>query len=353
MNPLKLPTLARALWHGLAALAVMLLSGCDRPTPAVETSNTPPAPASAPGAVKTIGVAFETLQTEFWVAAWDQLKADCAARGITMLEGVADGDAGRQFEQVRNFINRRVDGIIIVPKDGKTVIPMIKAANAARIPVVLYNRPADPTDAPHTAIAPDNFAITRDTVKHLVSLARQTGRKQKAMILVGDLADVNAIGRRDGFEAAVREAADAVEVVARVPTEWNQEKALAGVQSAMQANPDIGLIFTSSDFMFPSIKSVLSNLGRWKKHHEPGHVILGGFDGDATAYQLMAEGYVDATGVQDVYWEAGQAIQVILDARAGKPAPARLDDPGFAITQANLRQLEPRMWGAVVARKRK
>ncbi|WP_410968966.1 substrate-binding domain-containing protein, partial [Salmonella sp. SAL4444] len=81
---------------------------------------------------------------------------------------------------------------------------------------------------------------------------------------------------------------------------WNQERALAGVQSAFQANPDIGVIFTSSDFMFPSIKSVLSSLGKWKKVGEPGHVILGGFDGDATAYRLMVDGYVDATGVQDL-----------------------------------------------------
>lgn len=331
------------------AIATVLAAGCGKSTPPADS----PSVTVTEGGVKTIGVAFETLQTEFWVAAFDKLKADCAAKGITMLEGVADGDASRQFDQVKNFINRKVDGIIIVPKDGKTVIPMIKAANKANIPVVLYNRPADPTDAKHTAVAPDNFAITKETVTYLVSLAKKTGKKQKAMILMGDLSDVNAIGRRDGFEAAVKEAGDAVEVVARIPTDWNQEKALAGVQSAMQANPDIGLIFTSSDFMFPSIKSVLSNLGKWKKHNEPGHIILGGFDGDATAYQLMAEGYVDATGVQDVYWEAEQAIQVIVDAKAGKASPARIDDKGFAITQANLKEMEARMWGAVVAKGKK
>ena len=347
-----MPTLHLAIRPCFFALALAVValvsSGCGKPD---SPSGTVPVTV-AEGQVKSIGVAFETLQTEFWVAAFDKLKGDCAARGITMLEGVADGDAGRQFDQVKNFINRKVDGIIIVPKDGKTVIPMIKAANAANIPVVLFNRPADVTDAKHTAVAPDNFAITKETVTYLVSLAKKSGQKQKAMILMGDLSDVNAIGRRDGFEAAVREAGDAVEVVARIPTDWNQEKALAGVQSAMQANPDIGLIFTSSDFMFPSIKSVLSHIGRWKKHNEPGHIILGGFDGDATAYQLIVEGYVDATGVQDVYWEAEQAIQAILDARAGKVVPARIDDKGFAITQANLKEMEPRMWGAVVAKKK-
>jgi ABC-type sugar transport system substrate-binding protein len=336
----------------IASAVCLSLTSCGKsdPTAGGESSTGKP---SVPGQVRTIGVAFETLQTEFWVAAWDKLKADCAARGITMLEGVADGDASRQFDQVKNFINRKVDGIIIVPKDGKTVIPMIKAANVAGIPVVLFNRPADPSDAPHTAIAPDNFSITKETVAHLVALAKKTGRKQKALILLGDLSDANAIGRRDGFEEAIKEAPDAVEVVARIPTDWNQEKALAGMQSAFQAHPDIGLVFTSSDFMFPSIKSVLSGLGKWKRFDEPGHIILGGFDGDATAYKLMEEGYVDATGVQDVFWEAEAAIRTLVEAAAGKPAPARIDDKGFAITQANLKEMAPRMWGAVVAKKAK
>ncbi|MPZ20664.1 MAG: substrate-binding domain-containing protein [Luteitalea sp.] len=310
---------------------------------------------SAPGgdgrAPLTIGVAFETLQTEFWVAAWNKLRADTAARGITMLEAVADGDPNRQFEQVRTFINRRVDGIILVPKDGKTVIPMIRAANAAGIPVVLFNRPADRTDAPHTTIAPDNFAITRETVAYLVDQVRASGRKAKAAVLLGDLSDVNAIERRDGFEAAIRDAGDLVEVVARIPTAWNQEKALAGFESAMQAHPDINFVFTSSDFMLPSIKSVLSARGRWKKVGEPGHVLLAGFDGDPTAYGLMVDGYVDATGVQDVFWEAEQAIRVIEEAKAGTPPPARLDDPGFVITQANLSSLAGRMWGAVMSKR--
>ena len=33
-----------------------------------------------------------------------------------MLEAIADGDANRQLEQIKNFITRKVDGIIVVPK---------------------------------------------------------------------------------------------------------------------------------------------------------------------------------------------------------------------------------------------
>jgi len=299
----------------------------------------------------TIGVAFETLQTEGWVAGFEKLKSECARQNITMLNAIADGDANRQFEQVRNFINRKVDGIIIAPKDAKTVIPMIKAANAANIPIVLYNRPADPTDAKHTVITADNVTLTKQTVQYLIEQARKTGKKHKAMVLIGDLGDINAIGRRDGFDEAMKGATDIIEVVSRIPTEWNQEKALAGVVNGFQANPEISFIFTSSDFMFPSIMSALKNLGKWKKVGEPGHVILGGFDGDATAYQLMVDGYVDATGVQDLYFESEAAVKAIVDIKAGREVPAKIPDPGFVIHQGNLKELAPRMWGANVRKK--
>jgi ABC-type sugar transport system substrate-binding protein len=323
---------------------VCILAACNK-------SDSSAGGGSSAGRQLTIGVAFETLQTEGWVAGFEKLKSECARQNIRMLEAIADGDANRQFEQVRNFINRKVDGIIIAPKDAKTVIPMIKAANTANIPIVLYNRPADPTDAKHTVITADNVTLTRQTVQYLIEQARKTGQKHKAMILIGDLGDINAIGRRDGFEQAVKDATDVIEVVSRIPTEWNQEKALAGVVNGFQANPDISFIFTSSDFMFPSIMSALRNLGKWKKIGEPGHIILGGFDGDATAYQLMVDGYVDATGVQDLYFESEAAVKAIVDIKAGKDVPAKIPDPGFVIHQSNLKELAPRMWGANVRKR--
>ncbi|MBI5384989.1 MAG: sugar ABC transporter substrate-binding protein [Verrucomicrobia bacterium] len=294
----------------------------------------------------TIGISFETLQTGFWVASLDAFQAELAKRNMKMIQAIADGDANRQIEQVKNFITRKVDGIVLVPKDAKACIPIIKAANAANIPIVLYNRPPDKSDAKAVAVVADNFALTKETVTYMIGEAKRTGRKHKAMLLIGDLGDINAIGRRDGFEAAAKAAPDVLDVVARVPTEWNQEKAQAGVVNALQANPDISFIFTSSDFLFPSIVSALKSTGKYKKVGEPGHVILGGFDGDATAYQMLADGYLDATGVQDVYFEVEACVKAILDARADKPVEDTIKDPGFVIHQGNLKEKAPRMWGA-------
>lgn len=295
---------------------------------------------------KLIGISFETLQTEYWVASLDALRAACDTHDLDYTEAVANGDANRQFEQVNNFISRGVDGIVIAPKDAHTIIPIIKAANRANIPIAIYNRLPAENKGSYIAVVADNYEITKNTVRRLGDLARSTGRRHKAMILIGDLGDINAVYRREGFNDAIKEYPDVIELVAEVPTEWNQEKALAGVTNALQANPDISLIFTSSDFLFPSVISALKNVDKYHPIGHDQHVILGGFDGDGMAYRMLLEGYLDADGVQDVYFECGQAVQAILDQLEGKPVKELIVDPGFVIHQDNLTKKSTDMWGA-------
>lgn len=313
-------------------------------------SSNPPDGREAANKTVTIGVAFETLQTEYWVAGFDAIKAELEERDFQMLEAIADGDPNRQLSQVKNFITRGVDGIILVPKDSKSCIPAIRAANEAKIPIVLFNRRAESSEVRAVAVQADNLRIAQETVAYLVEQARKTGTKHKAMIVMGDLGDMNAIGRRDGFDAALERTQDFIEVVARVPSEWNQEKAQAGVVNGLQAHPDISLIFTSSDFLLPSIVSALKAAGKYKKYGEPGHVILGGFDGDATAYQMLQDGYLDATGVQDVYYEAEATVQAVVDLMEKLDVPPLIPDPGFVIHRDNLEQMKSRTWGANIQR---
>jgi ABC-type sugar transport system substrate-binding protein len=332
-------------------IAVSLLSICLSCTKTNDTTSTDAASTSDSSTKKvTIGIAFETLQTEYWVAGFDAIKAELKKRNFESLEAIADSDPNRQLQQVKNFITRRVDGIIMVPKDAKTCIPAIRAANEANIPIVLFNRPAGETDAKSVAVQADNVEISKQTVAFMIERAKATGTKHKAMIVMGDLGDINAIGRRDGFDTAIKGHEDIIEVVSRVPSEWNQEKAQAGVVNGLQANPDISFLFTSSDFLLPSIVSALKAANKYHKHNEPGHVILGGFDGDATAYKLLQEGYLDATGVQDVYFEAEASVQAVVDLMAGKAVEPLIRDPGFVIHRDNMAELASRMWGANIAK---
>ena len=135
-----------------------------------------------------------------------------------------------------------------------------------------------------------------------------------------------------------------------VASQWDAATALANLEAAVTANPEVDLLFTSSDFLFPTIRSVFEPRGLWKKAGEDGHVWMAGLDGDATACQLIKDGFVDATGVQDLYFEAEQSLNAILAAiDAGEAQPNQvIADPGFALTTDNLGEREMDMWGCVL-----
>lgn len=303
----------------------------------------------------TIAFSFEDLETEFWVAAHEIITDTLKDEGYKVIELNCQGDANKQLEQVNDALTQDIDGIIMIPVDGDTAVTVTAAANESEVPIVIFNRPPTSDEGSNITVVCDNATTAEATVDYMVEQAKakfeKTGKKLTPCILVGDLGDPNAIERKNGFYAAVEKEKDIFNEVIEVPTEWDAATALANLQSAVQANPDIDFIFSSSDFLFPTIQSVVEPLGKWQKAGDDGHIILGGLDGDSTAGKLIDEGYVDATGVQDLFYEADAAMNGIIKAiEDGETTPDEIvEDPGFALTQGNLAEKRMDMWGNAVS----
>ena len=299
----------------------------------------------------TICFAFQDLETEFWVAGHKAITTTLAEGGHTVIERNANEDANRQLEQVRDCIAQGVDGIIIIPQDGDSATTIVSEAQDADVPIAVFNRP--PTDlSKGIVVVADNATIAEAATDFVVdqALASAAGDgKLNAVIIVGDLGDPNAVGRKDGFYAAINKHADRFNVI-EVASQWDAATALANLEAAVTANPQIDVMFTSPDFLFPTIRPAPQPPGMGNKAGEAGHIPLAGLDGDATACQLIKDGYVAATGVQDLYFEAESALNAILAAiDAGEAQPNQvIPDPGFALTQANLAEREMDMWGCVL-----
>jgi ABC-type sugar transport system substrate-binding protein len=295
----------------------------------------------------TICFAFQDLETEFWVAGHNAITETLRGKGIRVIERNAGQDANRQLEQIRAAIARGVDGIIIIPQDGESAVTIVGEANRAGVPIAVFNRPPANRSNPAIVIVADNEKIAEQTVAHMADEARKLGRKVTPLILVGDLGDSNAVARRKGFMNVIQKNPDLFNPVIEVPTKWDAATAQANLEAALQRNPEVDFIFTSSDFLYPQVRAVLEPLGKWKRIGEPGHVILGGLDGDTRAARWMKDGYVDATGVQDLFFEADALLTELLRAiEAGEKTPEKwMDDPGFALTQANIAERAMDMWG--------
>jgi ABC-type sugar transport system substrate-binding protein len=323
----------------LAALAAV--GGCGERKPARAAS-------TAGGA--SVCFAFQDLETEFWVAGHEAIGNTLRQQGLRVIERNASEDANRQLEQVRDCIAEGVAAIVLIPQDGESANTIVKAANRAGVPVGVFNRPTSDTTLPAVVVVADNRRIARETVEFLASEAAKLGRPVVPLVMVGDLGDRNAVARRQGFFDALAEHPGRFATPLEVPTKWDAATAHANLEAAMRANPNVDLIFASSDFMLPQIRAVLEPLGKWKPAGQTGHVILGGLDGDRTACELIRAGYVDATGVQDLYFEANAVTSAILAAvRHGTAKPdTTIEDHGFALTRANVAQRGPDAWGCTL-----
>jgi len=308
---------------------------------------------AAPAGAATICWAFQDLETEFWVAGHKAVIQSLEEGGHTVIERNANESANKQLEQIRDCIAQGVDGIIFIPQDGQSAVTIVKEAQASDVPVVVFNRP--PTDTSRgVVVVADNEKIAEQAVAFMADEARErmaaTGKKAVPLIMVGDLGDPNAVGRKAGFYKVIEANPDLFETPIEVATKWDAATALANLEAAITANPDVDFLFTSSDFLFPTIRSVLEPRGMWVKAGDPKHVIMGGLDGDVTACGLIKDGFVDATGVQDLFYEADASVNAILKAiEDGDPTPNEvIEDPGFALTSANLADREMDMWGCAL-----
>jgi hypothetical protein len=181
------------------------------------------------------------------------------------------------------MIGRKVDGILIIQTDSKAVIPAIRAANEAGIPMVHFNRPPAESDAYSVAIQADNRKIMADTVQFLVDEAKKMGGKYKACLLIGDLGDINAIQRRDGF----------FDVVDKNPTSsrsWPASRPSGTPTRPSPASPTRCRPTPTSTSSSPRRTSCIRRSSRCCRPRTSGtsaakgHVLFAGFDGDEGAY---------------------------------------------------------------------
>jgi len=299
----------------------------------------------------TICFAFQDLETGFWIAAHKAITQTLKERGIKVLERNGNEDANRQLEQIKDAIAQGIDGVILIPQDGESAVTIVGVCNRAGVPIGVFNRPPTNRSNPTLAVVADNEKITEQAVAYMAEEARKkfekTGKKVTPLIVCGDLGDRNAVARRQGFMNVIEKNHDIFNPVVEVASKWDASTCLANLEAGLQANPNVDLVFTSSDFLYPQVRAVLEPIGKWTKRGEDGHVILGGIDGDTEACRLMQEGYVDATGVQDLFFEAKVLMDALLEAvGAGQKAPEKwIDDPGFALTQGNIGERQADMWG--------
>ncbi len=145
-------------------------------------------PAFASKDKPVIGFSIDDLRVERWARDRDYFIAAAKKLGAEVSVQSADGDSAKQVAQIENLISKKVDALVIVPKDGPTLINVIKEAKKAGIKVVAYDRLIKSTDV-DAYISFDNYRVGQMQGSALMKAMPNGG---SIYVLSGDPGDNNA-----------------------------------------------------------------------------------------------------------------------------------------------------------------
>ena len=225
-------------------------------------------------------------------------------RNVLVLAGSLDENPDRERELAHTLINRRVDGVIIMPaaRDHRWVV----AEQQAGTSFVFIDRVPSPLLA--DAVVSDNRSGARKAVRHLL----KTGRTQVAYL--GDtLTIVTAHERFQGFEDAMVAARLRIDP-ALVRHDLRTVAHAAEVARELLTAKRLDAIFTSQNLVTIGFLEAVHTMGQ---QHNVAHV---GFDDVPLASVLQPGVTVMAQDPAAIGRQAAQRLFERIDGDASPPA---------------------------------
>ena len=248
-------------------------------------------------------------------------RSEGAALGInvTWVVNMANNDSSRQAANIEDLINSGVDIIITRALDSAAIGSSIRAAKAAGIPFVTFDR-ASSGEQPTAHVGGDSKDQAKVLGEEFEKILMANKVDAKCVEIQGSLADINAINRTNEFKK-LDEANDNLTIITQIPTEWNPELVLSGLTDAMRAHPEANCLLLASDWAIDAVQAALTKFDKWHPTGDPKHVWIASNDLLTSAITAMENGYIDVSVTWDAEAHAKEAVRVLLAIAQGK-------DPG-------------------------
>jgi inositol transport system substrate-binding protein len=240
----------------------------------------------------------------------------------------ANNDIQRQLDQTDMFISRKVDLLVIVPVDSTGIVPGIKRANAANIPVLCLGIKG--VDGDFIFIGSQNYDAGHMQGELFAKLLPQNA---KILYLAGTAGLDHSRDRRIGFNDALKEAGRTdVTTLADMDGDYVRDKGMKITEDWIQAFPQFDGIVAANDQMALGAVEALKTANRLQG------VLISGIDGTTEAIQAVRDGSMIQTVLQNAPGQAKACFDVIQKITKGESVEKEVFVPFESITKDNANQ---------------
>ena len=290
---------------------------------------------TAAAADKEIAVIVKTANSDFW-----QNVKKGANDGVGELKGytasfqgaASDTDLAGQVALVENAVNRKVAAIVLAPSDPDALIPAMKKAWEAKIPVILIDSAASDAGKSYyqSFLSTDNQKAGELCAQALIDKIGTTG---KIAIMSYTAGSGSEIGRVGGFRKYI-ETHSKLQVVGPFYSNSQMGTALNQTTDVLAANADLKGIFGANEPTAIGMGRALVQSGK------AGKVVAIGFDGNGDLQGFIKDGTLEAIAVQSAYQMGSLGVKTAVEVLQGKKVPKFRDTGVVMVTKKNIESAE-------------
>ena len=284
---------------------LVLVAGCAAPAAPAAPTAVPAAtqvpaaqPTSAPAGKKTIGFSVYDMQYGFFQDMERGTKEAAVAAGYDYSLVDEKSSESTMVASTQDLINQGIGALIISPFKPDALGPIVDAAKAKGIPVVVDDIGGGGTNYDVIVIS-DNEKGGVLAAQEMDKLIAAKGSAKKVASITCEPSAVYAARRNKGFEAKIKELG--YEVVATLSANSKQEEGYKVMKDILAAHPDVAGVFSCNDPMAVGAAQAIADAGKSGSKD----IFVIGFNADTIALQAIKAGTMSAT-VQQVPYEMGK-----------------------------------------------
>jgi ribose transport system substrate-binding protein len=303
----------------LAVMATLMLAACSSgasPTPSTAAATASAAPTTASAAPSAtackIGFSVYDMQYGFFQDMEKGTKEAATAAGCGYVLVDQKSSESTMVSATQDLLNQGITSLIISPIKPDAMGPIVDAAHAKKIPVVVDDIGGGGTNYDAIVISDNSKGglLAADAMDKLIKA--KAGASKNVASITCEPSAVYAARRNKGFEARIKELG--YTVVASLSGNSKQEEGYKVMKDVLSAHPDVAGVFSCNDPMAVGAAQAISDSGKSGSKD----IFVIGFNADTIALQAIKAGQMSAT-VQQVPYEMGKkTVDLALQLAAGK-----------------------------------
>lgn len=153
--------------------------------------------------------------------------------GMTVVIRNGEADLAKEIAVVQQFVAQKVDLILVSPSNPEGIVPAVKQANTAGIPVIEVNSTVGKGAKTVTYVGANDFTFGERQGELLV---RAIGKSGNVALILGHLGVSAQILREDGLQKYLK-AYPEIKIVSKQSADWDFDKALSITQNLLTKYP--------------------------------------------------------------------------------------------------------------------